>query len=107
LASIERSGAVDFGYLEGFTAGDRQVVDEVLALFLDQAKIWVGGLDANNPDWRDVAHTVKGSARGVGANALGDVCAQAEADGPDHLAAVREALAMAVAEIEAYRARIG
>ena len=95
---------MDFGYLESFTAGDRQVISEVLALFLDQAKIWVGGLNADNPGWRDLVHTIKGSARGVGANALGEVCAHAEADGSDNLAAVREALAAAVAEIEAYRA---
>ena len=97
--------AVDFGYLEGFAAGDRQVVGEVLALFQQQAEIWVATLDAPGPGWRDVVHTIKGAARGVGANALGDVCAAAEAQGEAGLPAVREALAAAVAEVAAYQAR--
>ena len=98
-------GAVDFGYLEGFAAGDRQVVSEVLTLFRQQAESWVRSLDAGDPGWRDVVHTIKGSARGVGANALGDVCAAAEAEGPSGLPAVRVALEAAVADIAAYQAR--
>jgi HPt (histidine-containing phosphotransfer) domain-containing protein len=96
---------VDFGYLEGFAAGDRQVVREVLTLFRQQAELWAGSLDAADPGWRDVVHTIKGAARGVGANALGDVCAHAEAEGPQGLAAVREALGAAIADISAYQAR--
>jgi HPt (histidine-containing phosphotransfer) domain-containing protein len=96
---------VDFGYLEGFAAGDRQVVFEVLTLFRRQAEAWAGSLDAGDAGWRDVVHTIKGAARGVGANALGDVCAEAEAAGPSGLAAVRAALEAAVAEIAAYHAR--
>jgi hypothetical protein len=41
----------------------------------------------------------------VGANALGDICAAAEAEGPTGLAAVRAALEAAVADIAAYQAR--
>jgi HPt (histidine-containing phosphotransfer) domain-containing protein len=96
---------VDFGYLEGFAAGDRRVIDEVLALFRQQAQAWAGSLDAADPNWRDVVHTIKGSARGVGAHALGDVCAQAEAEGEGGLPAVRAALHAAVADITAYQAR--
>jgi HPt (histidine-containing phosphotransfer) domain-containing protein len=105
VAAQEPSGAVDFGYLEGFAAGDSGVVLEVLALFLQQADEWVGALDAGGPGWADTVHTVKGAARGIGANALGDVCARAEAAGPAQTPAVQAALAEAVAEIAAYRAR--
>ena len=97
--------AVDFGYLEGFAAGDRQVVSEVLALFRQQAEAWADTLDPASPGWRDVVHTIKGAARGVGANRLGDVCAQAEAQGEGGVAAVRAALEAAVADITAYQAR--
>jgi hypothetical protein len=96
---------VDFGYLEGFAAGDATVVREVLALFGQQAELWGGSLDGADPGWRDVVHTIKGAARGVGANALGDTCAQAEADGADGLPAVRVALQAAVTDIQAYLAR--
>ena len=37
--------AVDFDYLEGFAAGDMQVVTEVLALFQGQAEGWLARLD--------------------------------------------------------------
>jgi HPt (histidine-containing phosphotransfer) domain-containing protein len=97
--------AVDFGYLEGFAAGDRQVVTEVLALFRQQAEIWATTLDADSPGWRDLVHTIKGAARGVGANGLGDACAEAEAKGDAGLPAVRAALDAAVADIAAYQAR--
>jgi len=96
---------VDFAYLEGFMAGDRQVVAEVLTLFRQQAQAWAGSLEAGDPAWRDVVHTIKGSARGIGANALGDVCARAEAAGEGDLPAVRAALEAAVADIAAYQAR--
>ncbi|HEV2530913.1 Hpt domain-containing protein [Phenylobacterium sp.] len=99
------AGAVDFDYLERFAAGDRGVVGEVLSLFLDQARIWAPRLTAEDPGWRDVAHTIKGAGRGIGANRLGDVCAEAEAEGEAMLPKVREALAQAVAAIEAYQAR--
>jgi HPt (histidine-containing phosphotransfer) domain-containing protein len=97
--------AVDFGYLEGFAAGDRQVVSEVLALFRQQAEIWAATLDAGAPGWRDLVHTIKGAARGVGANALGDACAEAEAKGEAGVPAVRAALEAAAADIAAYQAR--
>src|SRR5687768_2865654 len=63
--------AVDFDYLEGFAAGDMQVVTEVLALFQGQAEGWIPRIERADPaDWRDLAHTIKGSARGIGAAAL-------------------------------------
>ena len=98
-------GAVDFAYLEGFAAGDRQVVAEVLTLFREQARAWGGSLETAGPAWRDVVHTIKGAARGVGAHRLGDACEQAEAVGAEGLPGVRAALQAAVAAIEAYQAR--
>jgi HPt (histidine-containing phosphotransfer) domain-containing protein len=97
--------AMDFGYLERFAAGDRQVISEVLALFRQQAEGWSGSLDAADPRWRDVVHTIKGAARGVGAVSLGDACEAAEAEGPDGLPAVRAALDATVADIAAYQAK--
>jgi HPt (histidine-containing phosphotransfer) domain-containing protein len=95
---------VDFDYLEGFLGGDVSIALEVVALFRQQASTWAAGLDAGNPDWRAVVHTVKGAARGIGANALGDVCEKAEYGAPEDLPAVLSALDAAVAEIAAYQA---
>jgi HPt (histidine-containing phosphotransfer) domain-containing protein len=105
VAAQKPSGVVDFGYLEAFVAGDRQVISEVLALFQQQAQAWAGSLDAGDAGWRDVLHTIKGAARGVGANALGDICAAAEAQGEAGLPAVRAALTAAMADIAAYQVR--
>jgi chemotaxis protein histidine kinase CheA len=101
VARRDISGAVDFGYLEGFAAGDSEVVDEVLALFREQAALWTPMLDPTHPGWRDAVHTVKGAARGVGAFALGDVCERAEA-GQEGLEGVKTALDAALLDIAAY-----
>ena len=98
------SGLVDFGYLESFAAGDAGVVAEVLQLYRGEAETWLGKLDPADPSWGDVVHTIKGASRGIGAFALGDLCAQAEALGPSGLAAVTAGLKATVAEIAAYQA---
>lgn len=96
--------SVDFSYLEGFLGGEVAIALEVVGLFREQAAKWSVGLDSSNPDWRAVVHTVKGAARGIGANALGDACHAAEVGAPEDLAGVRAALAAAVADIAAYEA---
>jgi hypothetical protein len=101
LARRDISGAVDFAYLEGFALDDSTVIDEVLALFREQAALWTPMLDKSHPGWMDAVHTVKGAARGVGAFTLGDVCAEAEA-GTRSLGEVRNALDAALMDIAAY-----
>lgn len=96
---------MDFAYLERFLGGDRGVMREVLVLFREQAEGWAPRLQAGAADWRDLAHTIKGAGRGVGAFALGDACARAEQDGLDELPAVCAALGAAVADIDAWLAR--
>lgn len=103
MAKRDITGAVDFPYLEGFAAGDAQVVEEVLGLFQEQARMWSPMLEAGVDGWRDAVHTVKGAARGVGAHALGDACERAEAEGPQALPAVHAALDAALFDIAAYR----
>jgi len=102
MARRDLTGAVDFKHLEGFAAGDQQVVDEVLALFQEQAQLWSSMLDPASLGWRDAVHTIKGAARGVGAFALGDACEAAEAKGEGALHAVRDALDAALADVAAY-----
>jgi hypothetical protein len=99
--------AVDFAYLESFLGGDKAVTLEVLQLFRGQADTWVAGLDPANPDWRAVAHALKGAARGIGAEALGEACDVAEFGSAEDLPPVRAGLAAALAEIEAYLAGTG
>lgn len=103
MGADERGGAVDFEYLEGFAARDMRVVHDVLSLFRRQAEIWSKTLDQNPKDWRDLVHTIKGAARGVGANTLGEACARCEWKGAGELPSVRAALDAAVADIIAYQ----
>ena len=101
---------IDLDHLARYTGGDKALNTEILRLFNGQLGTMVGELltvleqrDARK--WRQVTHTIKGAARGVGANALGDVCAKAEAEGETGLAAVKAALDAAVTDIAAYQAR--
>lgn len=94
MARRDLTGAVDFERLAAFTAGDLTVVEEVLGLFEEQAQVWLRLLDgaAGGQGWRDAAHTLKGSALGLCADALADACGRAEAQ-PDADAALRGVLA--------------
>jgi HPt (histidine-containing phosphotransfer) domain-containing protein len=98
---------VDFDYLEAYAAGDRQVVSEVLGLFRAQAETWRVRLAEPGADWRDLVHTIKGSARGIGATALAEVCERAEHGDPALAPQVQAALAEADAAVEGYLTRIG
>jgi HPt (histidine-containing phosphotransfer) domain-containing protein len=91
------SGAVDVTRLEAFCAGDRAVVVEVLGLFREQAHIWMRLLEdpAAADGFRDAAHTLKGAAAGVFAEALAQACDAAEAQAGES-PAVRQVLAMRV-----------
>lgn len=102
MARRDITGAVDFAYLEGFAAGDAAMVEEVLMLFREQAEIWRGMLEPGAAGWRDALHTLKGSARGVGAFALGDACEACERAGEGHLPDVHAALDAALFDIAAY-----
>lgn len=96
--------SVDFAYLESYVGGDVGIAEEVLGLFRVQAEVWRAGLAAPGPDFRDMTHTLKGAAHGIGARALGDAAALAETGGVAHVPAVAEALETALAEIAAYLA---
>ncbi len=107
MARRDLSGAVDFTVLERMTAGDPDVGEEVLGLFVQQAQMWAPLLDVREDGWRDAAHTVRGAAAGIGAQALADACAAAEAaqkaEAPPLLDRVRTALDAALTDVAAYR----
>ena len=65
-ASLERP--IDLVHLARMTLGDRGLEREVLALFDRQATVLVSRMrSASSGSVTSVAHTLKGSARGVGA----------------------------------------
>jgi HPt (histidine-containing phosphotransfer) domain-containing protein len=107
MARRDITGAVNFAVLEAFTGSDQGVIEEVLDLFRQQVDIWTPMLDPGAEGWRDAAHTVKGAAAGIGADALARVCGEAEVT-PDHLAGpvldrVKSAMQAALADVAAYQ----
>ncbi|HEX7775530.1 MAG TPA: Hpt domain-containing protein [Parvibaculum sp.] len=71
---------LDLVHLSKYTLGDRGLEAELLGLFRAQADVYVSRLEtaATDKEWRDAAHSLKGSARGLGAWTLGDVAEEAE-----------------------------
>ena len=83
----EGAAAVDLQHLDRYTGGDRAINEEVLRLFEGSCYELVQRLEtavvdaaatADPKTWREVTHTLKGAARGVGAFSLADATAAAE-----------------------------
>ena len=84
--------AIDLQHLARYTGGDRAIDAEILALFDNQCREMLAGLAhaADGGDWkswREIAHTIKGAARGVGAFPLAEDAAAAETADGDKAAA--------------------
>jgi HPt (histidine-containing phosphotransfer) domain-containing protein len=86
---------VDLEHLARYTGGDAALNAEILKLFSDQsAELMIqlqAVLEKRDPKrWKEIAHSLKGAARGIGAFALADAAANAEPVSParDNLAAV-------------------
>lgn len=71
---------LDEAHLNAITGGDTALAHDVLNIFTENAHIYVRNLREaqSSNDWRDAAHTLKGSARGIGAWNLADLCERAE-----------------------------
>ena len=99
-------GPIDFEHLKRMTLGDAGLEHEVLAMFAAQSAKLIGAL-ANQPeDAPTLAHTLKGSARAIGAFGVAEAAARLEAalaDGADpssRLTELGDAVAQARAAIE-------
>ena len=78
-----RLDPIDRAHLARFTLGDVALEIEVLDLFLGQAPLTLASLADARTDkaWRDAAHTLKGSARAVGAFSVARAAQHAERSG--------------------------
>ncbi|MDX2258161.1 MAG: Hpt domain-containing protein [Hyphomicrobiaceae bacterium] len=72
--------AIDLVHLRRYTMGDEALLDEVLGLFAAQLDATIERLVGaeTQRDWHMAAHTLKGSARAVGAFGLGEAAEAAE-----------------------------
>jgi HPt (histidine-containing phosphotransfer) domain-containing protein len=93
------ANAIDLEHLARYTGGEKSLNAEILRLFDGQVIAMVAELNAllasrDCRRWREIAHTIKGAARGVGAFGMGEAAAKAEpvnpADGSEALAAIRK-----------------
>lgn len=93
---------VDYRHLETQAAGDVGVMREVLALFLTHSEQVIAELERTSDakTWKQWAHTLKGSARGIGAFAVAEAAAVAEHHLMDK--SKLEPLKLAFAEARAY-----
>lgn len=87
--------AIDWAHLARQTMGDVELERELLALFATQAGAFGGRLAAAGADKerRDLAHTLKGAARAIGAFSLGQAAEEYESavatvEAPDRLRAL-------------------
>ncbi|MCK1642795.1 Hpt domain-containing protein [Bradyrhizobium sp. 157] len=100
-------GPIDFEHLDRMTFGDAGLEREVLTMFSAQSARLVHTLAAIPADASALAHTLKGSARAIGAFAVADAADRLEAaiasgfDASAPLAELDEAVAQAQAAIEA------
>jgi HPt (histidine-containing phosphotransfer) domain-containing protein len=91
--------AIDLEHLAKYTGGEKGLNGEILRLFDGQITSMVAELNdllasRDSKRWREIAHTIKGAARGVGAFEMGEAAAKAEpvnpADGAEAQAAIRK-----------------
>jgi HPt (histidine-containing phosphotransfer) domain-containing protein len=78
-----QAGPVDLVHLATYTGGDDALNAEVLQLFLDQSVSLMRQLHSvlearDQTRWREITHSIKGAARGIGAFPLADAAAEAE-----------------------------
>jgi HPt (histidine-containing phosphotransfer) domain-containing protein len=104
------SRPVDLVHLSRYTLGDRALEREVLELFCAQSAIYVDRLRSASSDkeWRDAAHSLKGSARAIGAWRVAAAAENAEAlSGEGRAQAPASRLSDIDASLDEARAYIG
>jgi len=101
-------GPIDLAHLKRMTLGDAGLEAEVLAMFSAQAVRLIGSLAALPADAGALAHTLKGSARAIGAFRVAESAESLEAalggnddDVHEALADLKEAIIQARTAIDA------
>ncbi|PHS28236.1 MAG: hypothetical protein COA84_01650 [Robiginitomaculum sp.] len=72
--------AIDLEHLKRYSGGDADLEAEVFAMFRQQVEMWMRLLDPTGDEegWASATHSIKGSARSIGAHALAKACENAE-----------------------------
>lgn len=109
MSSTAQAKPVDMDHLARYTGGDAALNAEVLTLFANQTVELLEKLQhvLNAGDlktWKEITHSLKGAARGIGAFGFADAAANAEpvVPAPDNASAV-DALQALKSEAEIVR----
>ncbi len=99
---------IDLEHLARYTGGEKTLNAEILKLFDSQVTDMVGQLNAlleirDAKRWREITHTIKGAARGVGAFGMGEAAAAAEPVDPANTEKARTAIDNLQAEADTVR----
>jgi HPt (histidine-containing phosphotransfer) domain-containing protein len=107
-ALATQSSPLDRIHLARQTFGDRKLEHEVLDLFRTQSPIYLGRVKAARSDseWREAVHTLKGSAKTIGAWRIAEAAERAEAGNPSSRAASIAQLESSVIEANAFIAGV-
>jgi HPt (histidine-containing phosphotransfer) domain-containing protein len=103
---VPDDGPIDIAHLRRMTLGDDGLEREVLAMFAGQAVRLIGVLAALPADAAELAHTLNGSARAIGAFGVADAAEAFEAalhegEPSQAMAALQHAVAEARGAIDA------
>jgi HPt (histidine-containing phosphotransfer) domain-containing protein len=104
-------GPIDFEHLSHMALGDPALECEVLTMFVTQSAKLLDQLAALPPEAGSLAHTLKGSARAIGAFAVAEAAAHLETtlvgqgDARSALDGLRDAVADVQGAIEAFLSR--
>jgi HPt (histidine-containing phosphotransfer) domain-containing protein len=106
---MSADAVIDLEHLARYTGGDVALNAEILRLFETQTSELVASLRAilearDEKSWKEVTHTIKGAARGVGAFAMADAAAQCELLGIEDPGITQMAIAKLKSETEAVQA---
>jgi HPt (histidine-containing phosphotransfer) domain-containing protein len=99
-------GPIDLGHLKRMTLGDAGLEHEVLAMFAAQSAKLCDALATLPAEAAALAHTLKGSARAIGAFAVAEAAGRLEAvlaggsDASEALAELGDAVALARSAID-------
>jgi HPt (histidine-containing phosphotransfer) domain-containing protein len=101
-------GPIDFEHLSRMTLGDPALECEVLTMFATQSAKLLDQIAALPPEAGSLAHTLKGSARAIGAFAVAEAASRLESalagagDARAMLDGLRDAVATAQGAIEVF-----
>jgi HPt (histidine-containing phosphotransfer) domain-containing protein len=104
---VPDDGPIDIDHLKRMTLGDAGLEREVLAMFAAQAARLIDALAGLPPQAAELAHTLKGSARAIGAFDVADATEALEAamreggEPSQALTALEQAIAQARTAIDA------